>query len=128
MKLNVRNIKLKDELGNFVALIKQQLEELTSLAMASKGKVNKDVISGMVSLTKCFEAATRSKINLDKAEKKKEDSMTPEEELEAVKKYLLEDFDHRDRLDIINELIVEHNKRCMSARKPFCVREVDNGK
>lgn len=127
MKLSVRNIKLKDELGNFVALIKQQLEELTQKALANRGKVDKDVIQGMVSLTKCFEAATRSKIALDKAEKKKEDSMTPEEELQEVKKYLME-FDHRDRLDIINELIVEHNKKCMSARKPFCVRDVDNGK
>lgn len=126
MKLNVRNLKLKDELGNFLALIKQQLEEVTALALVGAGKVNPAVIQSMVALTKCFESATRSKIALDKAEKKKEDSLSPDEELEEVKLYLME-FEHRERLEIVKDITERHNKKCMSAKKPFLVREIDKG-
>lgn len=127
MKLNVKTLKLKDELGDFLALIKQQKEQVTKAAVdSSKTGVNKEVINALVALTKCFEAATRSKIALDKAEKKREESLTPEEELEEVKKYLLE-FDHRERYEIVNDIILRHNKKCMSAKKPFLVREVDGG-
>jgi hypothetical protein len=126
MKLNVKNLKLKDELGNFLALIKQQLEEVTALALTEKGRVNPTILKAMVDLTKCFEAATRSKIAIDKAEKKREDSLSPDEELEEVKLYLLE-FEHRQRLEIVNDIILRHNKKCMSAKKPFLVREVGDG-
>lgn len=127
MKLNVKTLKLKDELGNFLALIKFQLEEVTDKATKGAGKLDPTILKAMVDLTKCFESATRSKIALDKAEKKKEDSLTPEEELEEVKIYLL-DFEHRERLEIVNDLISRHNKKCMSAKKPFLVRDVDNSK
>lgn len=126
MKLSIRNIKLKDELGNFLALIKHQLEEVTTAAIVGAGKSNPAVIQSMVALTKCFESATRSKIALDKAEKKKEDSLSPEEELEEVKGYLME-FEHRERLEIVKDIVERHNKKCMSAKKPFLVREIEKG-
>ena len=125
-KLNVKNLKLKDELGNFLALIKQQLELLTEKAVEGSGEFDPSIVQGMVNLTKCFEAATRSKIAIDRADKKKEDNLTPEEELEEVKIYLM-DFEHRERLDIVHDIIVRHNKKCMVAKKPFLVKEVDGG-
>lgn len=126
MKLSVRNIKLKDELGNFLALIKHQLEEVTTAAITGAGKSNPAVIQSMVALTKCFESATRSKIALDRAEKKKEDNLSPDEELEEVKGYLME-FEHRERLEIVKDIVERHNKKCMSAKKPFLVREIEKG-
>src|SRR5690348_15987238 len=109
MKLNVKSIVLKDELGNFLALIKHQLEVLTKRAMDTPS--DKGITNDMVALTKCFEAATRSKIAIDKADKKREDSLSPDEELEEIKVFLME-FEGRERLDIVNDLILRHNKKC----------------
>jgi hypothetical protein len=121
MKLNVKNLKLKDELGNFLALIKYELEKVTASALSGK-----PVAREMVDLTKCFEAATRSHIAIEKADKKREDSLSPEEELEEIKIYLMS-FTHSDRLEIINDLIGRHNKKCLTAKKPHLIREIDRG-
>jgi hypothetical protein len=122
-RLNVKSIKLKDELGNFLALITAQREQLTE-QVANGEPIN---MRAMVDLTKCFEAATRSKIALDRADQKREDSLSPEEELEEVKNYLMS-FDHKERLAILEDIIKRHNITVVKANKKFLtVRSADPG-
>jgi uncharacterized protein YdcH (DUF465 family) len=109
-------VRLKDELDKTIALVVHAREsldnELDSEWAQKKLSVDKAFLAKLKELTASFNSLTESKIRLDKAEKAIEKELTPEEEREAVKYYLMA-MKPSDMVQLVKEAreargIVEH--------------------
>jgi uncharacterized protein YdcH (DUF465 family) len=109
-------VKLKDELDKTIKLVVHAREsldnELDSEWAQKKLSVDKAFLAKLKELTSSFNSLTESKIRLDKAEKAIEAELTPAEEREAVKRYLM-DMVPSDMVQLVKEAreargVVEH--------------------
>lgn len=86
--------RLKEELDAAIRLVvhaRESLEnELSSEWAQKKLAIDKTFVSKLRELTASFNSLTESKIRLDKAERAMEQDLSPEEEREAVKGYLMD--------------------------------------
>lgn len=91
--------RLKEELDNAIKLVVHAREsldnELDSEWAQKKLSVDKAFLGKLKELTASFNSLTEAKIRLDKAEKAMEEDMSPQEEYEAVLRYLA-DMDFND--------------------------------
>lgn len=108
-KVNQKNaifLKLKDELDRTIALVvhaRESLEnELDTEWAQKKLSVDKAFVAKLKELTASFNSLTESKIRLDKAERAIEAELTPAEEREAVKQYLM-DLPPADLVQLVKE-------------------------
>lgn len=87
-------MRLKDELNAALAVVAHARESLTNEMNTEwaqkKLSVDDKFLKKLQSMTAAFNSLTESKIRLDKAERAMEADMTPEEEREAVKQYLMD--------------------------------------
>ena len=87
-------VQLKNELDSAIKLVVHAREsldnELSTEWAQKKLSVDANFLKKLKELTASFNSLTESKIRLDKAEKAIERDLTPEEECEAVKLYLME--------------------------------------
>lgn len=87
-------VQLKTELDRTIKLVVHAREsldnELDSEWAQKKLSVDEKFLKKLKELTASFNSLTESKIRLDKAEKAIERELTPAEEREAVKHYLME--------------------------------------
>lgn len=87
-------VALKNELDSAIKLVVHAREsldnELNTEWAQKKLSVDQNFLKKLKELTASFNSLTESKIRLDKAEKAIERDLTPEEELAAVKGYLIE--------------------------------------
>ena|SRR4026208_1519310 len=99
MALSARNevfVKLKDELDSalkLVQVVRKALEDEISSDWdrgIKKLHIDREFLTKLKELTSSFNSLTESKIRLDKAEKQIEKDMTPDEEREAVRRYLMD--------------------------------------
>jgi len=109
-------VKLKDELDKTIKLVVHAREsldnELDSEWAQKKLSVDKAFLAKLKELTSSFNSLTESKIRLDKAEKAIEAELTPAEERDAVKRYLM-DMVPSDMVQLVKEAreargVVEH--------------------
>jgi hypothetical protein len=109
-------VKLKDELDKTIKLVVHAREsldnELDNEWAQKKLSVDKAFLAKLKELTSSFNSLTESKIRLDKAEKAIEAELTPAEEREAVKRYLM-DMVPSDMVQLVKEAretrgVVEH--------------------
>lgn len=109
-------VKLKDELDKTIKLVVHAREsldnELDSEWAQKKLSVDKAFLAKLKELTSSFNSLTESKIRLDKAEKAIEAELTPAEEREAVKRYLM-DMVPSDMVQLVKEAreargVIEH--------------------
>jgi hypothetical protein len=86
-------LRLKEELDaalRLVVHVRESLEnELATEWAQKKLAVDKSFLSKLKELASAFNSLTDSKVRLDKAERMMEEDLTPAEELEAVRGYLL---------------------------------------
>lgn len=98
-------VKLKEELDAAIELVVHAREsldnELSSEWAQKKLSVDDKFLKKLAQLTASFNSLTESKIRLDKAEKAMERDMTPDEEAEAVTRYLA-DLKAQEAWDIFN--------------------------
>ena len=114
---SARAIRLKEELNLILELVvhsREALEnELSSEFAQKKLSVDKAFIGKLSDLTRCYQALTASRIQLDKSERTMEAEMTPAQEKQAVRDFVAS-LGADERYDIIHEMWAAHRK----VRKP----------
>lgn len=100
-------VQLKNELDSAIKLVVHAREsldnELNSEWAQKKLSVDQNFLKKLKELTASFNSLTESKIRLDKAEKAIERDLTPAEEIEAVKLFLM-DLSPGDLRSLVKEV------------------------
>lgn len=120
-----RAIRLKEELNLILELVvkmRERLErELEDSDQVQAKYIDKGFISKLRELSMCYERLTSSRIALGKAEKAEEAEMTPAEEMEAVRAFIMA-LDNTERAKFLWKLNEAHKN---STEKD---RRINNGR
>lgn len=109
-----RAIRLKNELNLFLEMVadmrQRLLNELDDAAKAGNSQyIDKTFLSKLKDLSTCYERLTKCRIDLNKAEKQMEDEMTPAEEMETVRNFVMA-LDNTERAKFLWKLNEAHAK------------------
>ena len=111
---SARAIRLRNELNLILELVvkmRERLErELAESDQVQSKFIGKDFIDKVNKLAQSYERLTSSRIALVKAEKAAEDEMTPAQEMEAVRTFVLEGLDNTERAKFLWKLNAAHKK------------------
>lgn len=111
-KLLSSSVSLQNELEDLLKILRFQRETLTNEMVSGMAYRQQDLSESLVTktskLTLAYEKALSAKIRLDKHLKDAAAEMTPDEELESVKKYII-DLDSMVRRGVIIDLLNYHN-------------------
>lgn len=107
---------LKEELNRVLELVvhaREALEnELNSEFAQKKLGIDKPFVDKLKSLAACFTTLTESRIRLDKAEREMEAEMTPQEEKQAVRAFVMGVLSNDERREFIKSLWEAHKEAC----------------
>lgn len=109
---NERVIRLKEELNLILELVVHSREalknELSTEFAQKRLSVDKTFLTKLKELTACYNSLTDARIRLDKADRSLEKDLSPAEEKEAVREFILSlGGDERGRF--LRQMIVSHN-------------------
>lgn len=99
--------RLRDELNLQLELVCHSRESLQIQMLSSHEDslgISVDYLKKLKELTSCFNSLTDARIRLLKAEKQREDDMTPEEEKETVREFL-RGMDLAERKEFMADLV-----------------------
>lgn len=109
---NERVIRLKEELNLILELVVHSREALTnelSTEFAQKKlAIDKPFLTKLKELTACYNSLTDARIRLDKAERSLEKDLSPAEEKEAVRDYIMS-LGVPERGRFLKQMVVKHN-------------------
>jgi hypothetical protein len=109
---NDRVIRLKEELNLILELVVHSREaltnELSSEFAQKKLAIDKPFLTKLKELTACYNSLTDARIRLDKAERSLEKDLSPAEEKEAVRDYVLS-LGRAERGKFLKQMITKHN-------------------
>ena len=108
---NYRVVQMKDELNKMMDLVKHSREQLTAqLKDSYTDSVGLEVkyLKALAELTRMFDNLTRSRIQLDKAERQLEREMSATDERRAALEHIMS-LDPSDRGQAIKDLVQQHN-------------------
>lgn len=109
---NDRVIRLKEELNLILELVVHSREALTnelSTEFAQKKlTIDKPFLTKLKELTACYNSLTDARIRLDKAERSLEKDLSPAEEKEAVRDYVMS-LTNLERGRFLKQMVVKHN-------------------
>lgn len=106
---SARAIRLKEELNLILELVVKMRKRLEGEeAQAVSGVlISKEFVAKLKDLTHCYQTLTKSRIDLDKAERSMENDMTPAQEKKAVKDYV-SSLGGAEKADLIKDMWAEH--------------------
>lgn len=109
---SARVIRLKEELNLILEVVVHAREalsnELSSEVAQKKLSIDAKFLSKLKALTSAYRELTDARIRLDKSERTLEKELTPAEEKQAVREFILS-LEGKERASMIKGLIVDHN-------------------
>lgn len=109
---NERVVRLKDELNLILELVVHSREALTSELSSEfaqkKLAIDKPFLTKLKELTACYNSLTDARIRLDKADRSLEKDLSPAEEKEAVREFILS-LAASERGRFLKQMVVAHN-------------------
>ena len=108
---SARAVRLKNELNVMLELVVNMRERIQAeLDEVSHKFIDSKFIDKVNKLSQSFERLTAARIALDKAERAMEKEMTPAEEIDAVRTFILEGMNNTERAKFLWKLNEAHKK------------------